>query len=157
MGHMVALIIWVTIFTAFYLYFNAHQEPKIAVAMEGLALGQVVIPRSRDGHYYIKGSINGYPIDFMVDTGASIVSVNTVFANEANLSSGLPASFSTAGGEIMGEIVPGQIVEAGGIVVNDLNVSVGIQSKTALLGQNFLRKVDIIQSNDTMILRIKIE
>jgi aspartyl protease family protein len=151
------LLIWIAIFGAFFLYFDTRQGPTIAIAKEGVAQGEVVIPRSSDGHYYVRGSINGYPIDFMVDTGASIVSVSKEFSRVANLPSGAPANFSTAGGVVTGEIISGQIVEAGGIAVNGLSVSVGMHGRMALLGQNFLRRIDVIQSNDEMILRVRAE
>lgn len=151
------LVIWVAIFSALFFYFNAKQGPIIAVAKEGVVHGEVVIPRSPDGHYYVRGSINGYPIDFMVDTGASIVSVSKEFSKAANLPNGAPANFSTAGGVVTGEIISGQIVEAGGIAVNGLSVSIGMHGRMALLGQNFLRRIDVIQSNDKMILRVRAE
>jgi aspartyl protease family protein len=151
------LAIWIAIFSVVFVYFNARQEPIIAVVKEGVTQGEVVIPRSPDGHYYVRGSINGYPIDFMVDTGASIVSVSKEFSKAANLPNGAPANFSTAGGVVTGEIVSGQIVEAGGIAVKGLSVSIGMQGRMALLGQNFLRRIDVIQSNDKMILRVRTE
>jgi aspartyl protease family protein len=151
------LIIWIAVFSAFFLYFEARQGPTIAVATKGMARGEVVIPRSPDGHYYVRGAINGYPVDFMVDTGASIVSVSKDFARMANLPNGAPANFSTAGGVVTGEIISGQKVEAGGIAVNGLSVSVGMHGRMALLGQNFLRRIDVIQSNDKMILRVSAE
>jgi len=156
-GHITALIVWIVIFSAVYMYFDVHQEPKVVVAIKNLPSSQIDIPRSKDGHYYVRGSINGHPVDFMVDTGASIVSVSKEFANSANLPSGIPASFSTAGGIVQGEITSDQIVEAGGLAINGLSVSVGIHGKMALLGQNFLRRVDVIQSNDTLTLRIREE
>jgi len=153
MGHISVLVIWVAIFTLVYLYFDTQQKPIIAIAKEGTR-GEIVIPRSSDGHYYVQGAINGYPIDFMVDTGASVVAISHALARAANLPSGTPANFSTAGGMVAGEIVSGQTIEAGGIRVNGLSVSVGLHSDMALLGQNFLRKLDVIQSNDQLILRV---
>jgi len=154
-GHIVALAIWITISVAIYLYFDARQKPTIAVAGAKLASGEVVIPRSRDGHYYVGGTINGHPVDFMVDTGASTVSISRGIARNAHLPRGTPATFLTANGAVMGEIVSGQTVDAGGIVVEGLSVGIGIQGDIALLGQNFLRKVDVLQSGDKMVLRVR--
>lgn len=154
-GVITVLVIWVIIFSFVYVFFDSQQKPKIATGKDGGMFGQIVIPRSLDGHYYVRGSINGYPIDFMVDTGASVVSVSKSLAKKANLPNGVPANFSTAGGMVMGEVVSGQAVEAGGIMVNGISVSVGIQGDVALLGQNFLRRVDVLQSNDTMTLQLR--
>jgi len=156
-GHISVLVVWIIVFSVVYLYFNERQVPKVAEVKGNLTRGEIVIPRSLDGHYYVRGAINGYPIDFMVDTGASIVSISNKISQAANLPSGAPANFSTAGGVVRGEIVSGQTIEAGGIAVNGLSVSVGIQGEIALLGQNFLRRVDVIQSNDRMILRVRAE
>lgn len=156
-GHISVLVVWIIVFSVVYLYFNERQVPKVAEVKGNLTRGEIVIPRSLDGHYYVRGAINGYPIDFMVDTGASIVSISNKISRAANLPSGAPANFSTAGGVVRGEIVSGQTIEAGGIAVNGLSVSVGIQGEIALLGQNFLRRVDVIQSNDRMILRVRAE
>ena len=101
-GHVTALAIWIAISGAAYLYFDARQKPTIITARADLAGGQVVIPRSRDGHYYIRGAIRGQTVDFMVDTGASIVSVSRAVARKANLPAGIPANFSTAGGMVAG-------------------------------------------------------
>lgn len=149
------LVIWVAIFSVAYIFFDSQQKPKIATGKDGGMFGKIVIPRSLDGHYYVRGAINGYPVDFMVDTGASVVSVSGSLARKANLPNGVSANFSTAGGVVMGEVVSGLTVEVGGIIVNGINVSVGIQGNVALLGQNFLRKVDVLQSNDTMTLRLR--
>ena len=138
-GHVTALAIWIAISGAAYLYFDARQKPTIISARADLAGGQVVIPRSRDGHYYIRGAIRGQTVDFMVDTGASIVSVSRAVARKANLPAGIPANFSTAGGTVAGEVVAEQSVEAGGIVVEGISVGVGIHGDVGLLGQNFLR------------------
>jgi aspartyl protease family protein len=154
-GHVGALAIWITISGAAYLYFDARQKPTIVTVKADLAGGQVVIPRSRDGHYYVRGMIRGHAVDFMVDTGATTVSVSRTVARKANLPAGIPASFSTAGGTVAGEIVSGQTVEAGGIVVEGLSLGVGIDGDIGLLGQNFLRYVDVLQLEDKMILQVR--
>ncbi|WP_040851562.1 retropepsin-like aspartic protease family protein [Nitrosospira lacus] len=156
-GHFTALAIWIAISGVMYLYFDARQKPTIAVASMELGSGEVVIPRSRDGHYYVRGAINGYPVDFMVDTGAGTISISHEIARNARLPRGIPANFVTANGTVMGEIVAGQTIEAGGIVVEGLSVGIGIHGDIALLGQNFLRRVEVVQSNDKMVLRVKVK
>lgn len=154
-GFMIALIVWVSIFVVAYNFFASAQAPRVAIVNEDSSGKEIVILRSKDGHYYVRGKINSYPVDFMVDTGASIVSISYDLARSINLPRGAPANFSTAGGNMIGEIVSAVDIEVGNIKVNGLAVSVGIQGNIALLGQNFLRRIDVIQSDDKMILRIK--
>ena len=63
-GYVTALIIWLIVFSVAYLFFENWQKPKIAIIQDGLAGNEVVIPRSWDGHYYIRGELNGYPVDY---------------------------------------------------------------------------------------------
>lgn len=153
-GHISALVIWVFVFSMAYLFFENRLEPKVAVMHDSSADGEIVISRSRDGHYYVRGEINGHPVDFMVDTGASIVTLSEDLARAINLPVGRRASFSTAAGRFVGEIVAGQDIKVGGILVKGLSVGVGMQGEVGLLGQNFLRRVEIVQSGDKMVLRL---
>ena len=91
----------------------------------------------------------------MVDTGATTVSVSRTVARKAHLPEGIPASFSTAGGTVAGEIVSGQTVEAAGITVEGLSIGVGIHGDIGLLGQNFLRNVDVLRLENKMILKVR--
>ena len=127
-GHVTALATWVALFGAIYLYFDAREKPIVAIATNATSIrGEVLIPRSRDGHYYVSGAINGHPVTFMVDTGASTVSIGMDTARAANLPQGTPAQFGTAGGTVLGAIVTGQTIMAGGIAVEGISIAVGIQ------------------------------
>lgn len=158
-GHLAALIIWLLIFGAVYLFFDAQQKSKIKIATRpDKGSGEVVIPRSRDGHYYVAGSVNGHPLTFLVDTGASTVSITRAFARQAGLPPGNATEFHTASGSFTGETISGVEVEIAGIQVSGISVGVGVQmadQKIGLLGQNFLRRVELIQSGDAMIIRMK--
>jgi aspartyl protease family protein len=138
---------------------DAKMQPQVAtVTSLDMARGEVVIQRSRDGHYYVGGSINGLSVTFMVDTGASTVVVSADLARKIGLAQGMPTSFGTAGGMVWGETVSDQTVVAGGIQLKGLRVGVVGQMDQrdyALLGQNFLRHIDVLQSGDQMVLRIK--
>ena len=110
---------------------------------------------SRDGHYYLKGALNGVPLTFMIDTGATYVSVGEDFARSARLPQGVTGYFSTAGGAVEGRIVKDQVVEAEGFRVSGLSVAVTpLQGKAGLLGQNFLRRFEVSQSAGLMRLRL---
>ena len=117
--------------------------------------GQVIeIPVARDGHYYVAGSVNGTPLRFMIDTGATYVSVSGKFAASARLPEGITGYFSTANGTVEGKIVKDQVVQAEGFKVSGLSVAVTpLGSKQGLLGQNFLKRFEVSQSAGVLRLR----
>lgn len=136
---------------------NALTAPKVASVVESTnGMLEIVIPRSRNGHYYVEGAINGRATTFMVDTGATTVAIDPRTARAAGLPKGYPATFGTASGETQGETVPRQSVSVGSLRIDDVTIAVidGI-GEVGLLGQNILRHLDVTQSGDRMILRAK--
>ncbi len=140
-----------------YFGMNALTAPKVAsVAVSNNGALEIVIPRSRNGHYYVEGAINGHAIIFMVDTGATTVAIDPKIARAAGLPKGYPATFGTASGAAQGETVPRQSVTVGGLRIDNIAIAVidGV-GEVGLLGQNILRHLDVTQSGDRMILRTK--
>lgn len=145
---------WLLIAAVGYVAIDAVIAPKVARAVATDERGTVVIDRSYDQHFYVAGSINDHPVTFMVDTGASVVSVSEELARQIGLPPGAPAVFDTFGGRIAGRIVPEASVRAGGIRVDGIRVGVGATGQQALLGQNFLNKLELSQTGERMILRV---
>jgi len=143
---------WLLVGGIGYLAFNAFVSPKVAVATRGS--GTVVIERSHDQHFYVEGAINGHPVTFMVDTGATVVSVNEELARKMRLGPGVPAIFDTAAGRVEGRIVPDATVQIGDIRVEGIRVGINSGGPAALLGQNFLNKIDLRQSPERMTVRV---
>ncbi|MCK9283453.1 MAG: TIGR02281 family clan AA aspartic protease [Rhodocyclaceae bacterium] len=155
--HFRALLFWLVLMAGLYFAFDRYLAPTV-VAVSAPNDGEIVIPRSRDGHYYLAGSINGQPVTFLVDTGATVVSVSRALATAAGLPGGYPTTFNSANGSRKGELVANQSVEAGGVVVGPIDVAVGLdlgRADLALLGQNFLKRMDMIQRDDLLTLRIR--
>lgn len=115
---------------------------------------EIAIPVARDGHYYLEGAVNGVPLKFMIDTGATYVAVGGKFAASARLPEGVKGYFSTANGMVEGRIVKGQVVEAEGFRVDGISVAVTpLGGRVGLLGQNFLKRFEVSQSEGVMRLR----
>ena len=151
------LLFWVSLVVVTYFGMNALTAPKIAkVAVSNNGALEIVIPRSRNGHYFVEGAINGHPVTFMVDTGATTVAIDSRIARAARLPKGYPATFSTAGGAAQGETVPRQSVTVGGLRIDNVSIAVinGV-GEVGLLGQNILRHMEVTQSGDQMVLRAK--
>lgn len=151
-GYLGVLAFWLVVMGVVYLAVDHFMQPQ---AMVVTADGDVRIPRSRDGHFYVDGSVNGEPIRFLVDTGASMVVVSEAFARRAGLSGGEPTTFHTANGTLQGRTVRGVAVEVGPLAVSSVRVGVGLVgagADTGLLGQSFLRRFNMRVSEQELVL-----
>lgn len=149
------VVFWMAVMGVLYVAMNHYLQPKPLVIS---AFGDLIIPRARDGHFYAAGSVNGKPANFLVDTGASLVTVSEQFAREAGIASGEAAVFTTANGDMPGRIVKDVPVGLGPLDVSGVRVAVGLvghEVGDALLGQSFLSKFEILLQKDQMTLRKK--
>lgn len=124
--------------------------------MEVINANEVRLQRQSDGHYHINGSINAVPVKFMLDTGASMVSVSRAVAKHAGLECEQPAVFTTANGKIDGCIATREEVTFGNVRLFDVDVAImPNMDDMALLGMNALGKFDLQQTNGTLVIRHK--
>ena len=152
-GTLGILAFWLVVMAGLYLVMDRVRAPRAAVQE---ADGSLVIPRGSDGHFHVAGSINGQPVRFMVDTGASLVVVTEALAQRAGLEGGQATQFRTANGVRSGRVVKAQSVALRSFVVTGATVGVGYtgeNSEDALLGQNFLQHFDVQLLRDRMVLR----
>lgn len=149
------VVFWAVVMGLLYLLMTHYLKPKPVTIT---ASGDLVIARSRDGHFYAAGSVNGRPVRFLVDTGASLVTVSEPFARAAGIVGGMPTTFRTANGDLAGRIVSDVPVSLGPIDISGVRVGVGLvggDAGDALLGQSFLSKFDITLTKEHMTLRPK--
>ena len=149
------VIVWLVVMGLLYLAMVQVLRPKSATVT---ANGELVIPKARDGHYYVEGTVGGQPVVFLVDTGATTVVISEALARAAKLGEGVPTEFQTANGVMRGRTLSDVAVAAGPLHVAGLRVGVGLnggEADQALLGQNFLGKFDISVSGNAMTLRPK--
>jgi aspartyl protease family protein len=154
-GPLAIVLFWLVVMAILYAVMTQVLKP---VPMRVSANGELVIPRARDGHFYAQGQVNGKPVTFLVDTGASLVVVSQEFARSAGMAEGEPVTFSTANGAMRGRIVADATVSVGPASVSGTRVGVGLVgagSTVALLGQSFLSRFEVVLSGDQMILRGK--
>jgi aspartyl protease family protein len=120
------------------------------------ANGVMTIKKDRDGHFYAPGAINGQAVIFLVDTGATLISISDDVARLARLPAGEAAQFNTAGGTRTGTIVSGVTVQVGSFRASNMRVGTGLEmsdTKKALLGQNFLSKFHTQIEGNTLTLK----
>lgn len=106
--------------------------------------GQIVIPRSRDGHYYLTLDLNGAPTNFIVDTGATDMVLTQADAAAAGLELDTLNYFGrafTANGEVRTAPVRLDTVTIG--TFEDHNVAAVVndgQMEKSLLGMGYLQR-----------------
>jgi aspartyl protease family protein len=116
------------------------------------------IPRDARGHFQTEGRIDGQRIDFMVDTGASVIALNEKSAARFGLrpSRGdYNATVTTANGTIKAARTRLAMVELGGLIVRDVDAMVLPDEALSenLLGLSFLSKLKRFEyANGKMVL-----
>ena len=126
-------------------------EQKISV--EG---DQIALPLQSDGHYHLVAAVNGSPISFVVDTGATDIVLSQKDAETAGLNPGDLAYVGrayTANGEVRTAPVRLESVEVGPI--RDTNVPAVVNEgelDQSLLGMRYLQRYSSIQITDGKLL-----
>lgn len=114
--------------------------------------------RNTAGMYTTVGSINGMPVSFLVDTGASKVTLNAGEARRLGIDFrvvGAPVTVSTASGVARGWTVSLDSVKTGGLELRNVEAVVleGATPQVALLGMSYLARLEIANDGRQMILR----
>ncbi|MEJ8826370.1 retropepsin-like aspartic protease [Variovorax humicola] len=125
-----------------------------------MKLSEVTVPVDDDGHFRVRGTVNGQPAVFLVDTGATFVGISDELARRANLLGGAAVQFRTANGVRDSRVVQGVNVMAGSLGVPDgVAVAVGTigLGDDVLLGQSFLSHFEITMNGKQMVIRNRIQ
>ena len=110
---------------------------------------------ARYGHYIASGSINDKAVTFMVDTGASFVSVPEAVANRLGLVKGPRLLTHTAAGSVTVYGTTLDRVSVGDITVYDVQATIHPHndSDELLLGMSFLRGLEMLHREGELRLR----
>ena len=107
------------------------------------------------GHFAAAGSLNGYPVTFLVDTGATSIAINADEARRMGLDykAGQASPVSTAAGVVPAWRVKFNTVKVGGISLNQVDgVVVEAGLNVPLLGMSFLNRMEMKRDGQTMTL-----
>ena len=110
--------------------------------------------------YLVTGSINGYPVDFVVDTGATLVSMSAREARRLGIDYrvvGRPGRSTTASGVETIYVVNLDKVRVGDIELRNVRGAVhdGDFPPSTLLGMSFLGRLEMRQDGQVLELRTK--
>ncbi|QEY61112.1 TIGR02281 family clan AA aspartic protease [Metapseudomonas lalkuanensis] len=121
---------------------------------------QLSIARGNNGHYQVAGSIEGHPVQFLVDTGATSVAMNESQARRLGIDyrvKGLPMKASTASGTVNAWRVKFDRIKVGSLEVLGVEGAVieGEAPVEVLLGMSFLNRVRWREEQGVLMLESK--
>lgn len=121
--------------------------------------GRVVLQRNRYGSYVAPGQINGKPVTFLVDTGASSVAMPDSVARRLGLERGAEYVSQTAAGLTKSYETFIDSVVIGGIQVQNVRGSIvpAMGGDEILLGMTVLRHIDFSQQGDRLVLEAPVD
>lgn len=132
---------------------NPNPDPVAQTGRSGVP--QVVLRRNRAGHYVASGRINGEPVVFLVDTGATDVALPLALARRLGLSLSPGGIGRTANGTVQTWTTRLDSVDLGGLVARNVRASVlpNMPGEEILLGMSYLKRLELIQRGETLTLR----
>lgn len=119
---------------------------------------EVKLAADARGHFVTQGAVNGQVVRFLVDTGATMVSLGAADATRIGIDwrKGQPGVAQTANGQARAWKVRLDTVRIGEIVVHGVDGIVHeADLPVALLGMSFLSRMDIRNEGSTMTLKKK--
>ena len=122
---------------------NPNRQVHSQVVNGGI---EVVLEADRQGHFVATGQINGRDVRFLIDTGATLVSVPEALADRLGLEREAPIRLETAAGTVQGWLTRLDEVRLGDIVQRDVRAAINPgRHESVLLGMSFLRELEMTQ------------
>lgn len=110
----------------------------------------LVIPQSGNGHYFVDGSVNDKPLNFVVDSGASSVVLPRAEAMAAGVYCRDQVLMRTVNGTASGCTGIAAKLRFGPFQIRDVPVMIAPNLNQPLLGMNVLQKFRIEQDGGEM-------
>lgn len=148
---------WILFFLLLFMLFNKiinnMNNPNARVETSSVdGRKEVVLQRNKYGHYVATGAINGQPVVFLVDTGASDIAIPEATALKLGLEKGYAFQAQTANGIATAYSTRLDSVSLGEITLTDMKGSILANAGTEeiLLGMTFLKHLELSQKGNEL-------
>ena len=145
-------IAWVAIFGAGFVLFTFRDDlTYVAQRLKSEATGapvvegrQVRIPMAIDGHFWVEGSINGTPVKFLVDSGATMTTIgrDTAVAAGVTINPNRDQIVRTGNGMLKVATGRAESLSLGPIERSNVGLHIAEQEDLNVLGMNYLSTLD---------------
>lgn len=141
---------WVLIFGAAFIIFTLKDEfmalgnrlmLEARGGVEESAPGEIRIRQASDGHFWVTAEVNGEPVRFLIDSGATTTSLSRDSAQRAGVTpqGGFQAMVQTANGVVMVDRGRAEEIKLGPIARHDVAVHISDAfGDMNVIGMNFL-------------------
>lgn len=158
-GKIFTLITWLLVggglFWFFSDYLSEQQNPnqRLQSSVSGNTI-TTELTRNRAGHYLGVALINGQPVDFLLDTGATTVALSEAAASKLGLIKGQPIRVSTANGVTTAWRSEISELKLGLITLNNVPASIvpNLAGTEILLGMSALKQLEFRQQGNQLTL-----
>lgn len=154
------VVFWLLVLGSLTLLFNGfidrRDNPNARLATVEGGSGEVVLQSNRQGHYVAPGRINNQDARFLLDTGATDVSVPEGLAQKAGLEVGPKMMVGTANGVVAVRQTTIDALHLGGITMRNVraNINPHMPEDMVLLGMSFMRELEMTQRDGTLTLQV---
>ena len=142
------VLAWVSIFAGGFILFTFRDNFGYVVQrLKAEAVGTPVvqgretrIPMAIDGHFWVEGRVNGIAVKFLVDSGATMTTIDRETANKAGVAVSPRADqlVRTGNGIVRMSTGRARVLDIGGIERHDVGLQVAEHDDLNVLGMNFL-------------------
>lgn len=122
----------------------------------GDASGSIIMTADAKGHFFTNGNINGASVRFLVDTGASMISLGAADARRLGLdfNRGQKGMSQTANGQIVVSKIKLDTVRVGDMTLHNVDALIHQNDMpVVLLGMSFLNHMEMQRDGATMTLK----
>lgn len=133
--------------------YNPNSQPQISLNSSGQA--EVILKQNRQGHYVTQGNINEASVTFLLDTGATQVSIPAHIADKLQLESYGSYSVQTANGKVTVYKTKIDQLSIGNLFLYNVaaHINPAMKNDEILLGMSALKQLDFQQTGKQLILR----
>ena len=134
--------------------FSVGQRGEVVNGVNDSGQAMVVLQRDRSGHYLAEGLINGRPVVFLVDTGATDIALPEATARKIGLDFGPQVSVMTAAGPVRAWRTRLDRVSIGNISMSNVSALITrAPMQEVLLGMSFLKHFTLRQQGEELIIQ----
>ncbi|WP_042012424.1 retropepsin-like aspartic protease family protein [Aeromonas fluvialis] len=143
------LLVWLSLMGLLTLYFHSRSQPSVT------ASGELLLRADQSGHYRLEGAINGQPVQLLLDTGATRITIPQQVAERLGLTAHGSSQVNTAAGPIRVGNGTIETLAMGPLTLYDLAIFINpaTDGDEVLVGMNALGRLELVQKERQLLLR----